>query len=68
MEHKCPVCGCTKYIEFGRFHGAYEMLLSDDDDEKKVVEEMGYNDDLYSGIEMKANVYVKCYECGKKYK
>lgn len=68
MEHKCPVCGCTKYIEFGQLRGGYELVLSDYEDEKKVIEEQGINSDYDAGISYHPNKFVKCYGCGKRYK
>lgn len=66
--HKCPECGCTKYIESGQMRGYYEKALSDDVDERVELESMGWNSDLYDEVYEYPNVYVRCFDCGKRYK
>lgn len=68
MKHKCPVCGCTRYVESGQVQGGYEMTLSDDPDELREIEEASINADIHNGILYRVNKYVKCAECGKRYK
>lgn len=66
--HKCPECGCTKYIESGKMSGYYEMLASDNQDDQDEISKSGWNDGLYDSMIEHPYKIVKCYECGKKYK
>lgn len=67
MEHRCPKCDCTRYIESGQARGTYELYLSDHKDEMDRIERSEVNADAYSVREY-PNKYVMCCKCGKKYK